>query len=152
MDRRAAELKASHRPILVVDDDPLIRETMQGLFELEGYPVAVASDGEDALRQLRIGIDPCLILLDLCMPGTDGFQFRAEQLADVRFASIPTIVWSALDDPQQDLVHQLGTMVLRKGVDFETLLSCIEGATVQGVARPSTGQCIGTSPQRRTPP
>jgi CheY-like chemotaxis protein len=139
MDLRAPELKGSHRPILVVDDDPVIRESMQGLLEWEGYPVALASDGEDALRQLRLGLDPCLILLDVSMPGKDGFQFRAEQLADTRFASIPTIVWSARDDPQQDLVRRLGTTVLRKGVDFETVLSCIEGATAQGVARVSTG-------------
>ena len=126
MDLGAAELKGSHRPIVVVDDDPVIRESIQGLLELEGYPVAVAGDGEDALRQLRLGVDPCLILLDVSMPGKDGFQFRAQQLAETRFASIPTVVWTARDDPQQDLVRRLGTTVLRKGVDFATVLSCIE--------------------------
>jgi two-component system, chemotaxis family, chemotaxis protein CheY len=126
MDLRAPGLKASPRPILVVDDDPVIREAMHELLELEGYPVALASDGEDALRRLRLGLDPCLIVLDVSMPGKDGFQFRAEQLADTRFASIPTVVWSAQPGPQLDLVRRFGTTVLRKGVDFETLLGCIE--------------------------
>jgi two-component system, chemotaxis family, chemotaxis protein CheY len=126
MDPHAPELSASHRPILIVDDDLVFRESIQGLLELEGYPVALASDGEDALRQLRLGLDPCLILFDVSMPGKDGFQFRTEQLADSRFASIPTIVWSAQYDPQQDLVRRLGTTALRKGGDCETLLSCIE--------------------------
>lgn len=126
MDPHAAALSVSHRPILVVDDDPVIRESMQGLLELEGYPVAVASDGEDALRQLRLGLDPCLILLDLSMPGKDGFQFRAEQLADPRFASIPTIVWSGRYDLQEEMVRRLGTTALRKGGDCEAVLSCIE--------------------------
>jgi two-component system, chemotaxis family, chemotaxis protein CheY len=126
MDPRVPELNASPRPILVVDDDPVIRESMQELLELEGYPVALASDGEDALRRLRLGLDPCLIVLDVSMPGKDGFEFRAEQLADTRFASIPTVVWSARSDPQLDLVRRFGTTVLPKGVDLETLLSCIE--------------------------
>jgi CheY-like chemotaxis protein len=126
MDPHAVERHASHRPILVVDDDPVIRESMEWLLELEGYPVALAADGEDALRQLRLGLDPCLILLDLSMPGKDGFQFRAEQVADPGLASIPTIVWSARYDPPQDLGRGLGTTVLRKGVDVEILLTCIE--------------------------
>lgn len=120
MASHAAALSASHRPILVVDDEPVVRESMQGLLELDGYPVALASDGEDALRQLRMGLNPCLILLDVSMPGKDGFQFRAEQLADPRFAAIPTIVWSARYDPQQEVLRRLGTTVLRKGADCET--------------------------------
>ncbi len=126
MEADAAEPVKADRPILVVDDDLVIRESMQGLLELEGYRVAVASDGEDALRQLRLGLDPALILLDISMPVKDGFQFRAEQLADARWAAIPTIVWSARYDPQQDIMTRLGTTVLRKGVDFEILLDCIE--------------------------
>ncbi len=126
MDAQAADLAASERPILVVDDDLVIRESMQGLLELEGYHVALASDGEDALRQLRLGLDPSLILLDISMPVKDGFQFRAEQLADARWATIPTIIWSACYDAQAENVRRLGATLLRKGVDFETLLDCIE--------------------------
>ncbi len=126
MEAHPAELEQSGRPILIVDDDLAIRESLQGLLELEGYRVEVASDGEEALRQLRLGLDPALILLDVCMPVKDGFQFRAEQLANERWADIPTIVWSALYDPQQDSVRHLGAAVLRKGVDFDTLLNCIE--------------------------
>ncbi len=119
-------VKRSARPILVVDDDALICEAVQSLLELEGYAVVVAPDGEDALHRLRAGLEPALILLDLTMPVKDGFQFRREQLADARLASIPTIVWSAASVPRGDGNHWNGTTFLRKGVDFDTLLACIE--------------------------
>ncbi len=126
MEAHTRHLERVDHPILIVDDDPVIRESMQGLLELEGYPVAVASDGEEALQQLRLGLDPSLILLDISMPVKDGFQFRAEQLADARWAAIPTIIWSARYDPQQEIMRGLGATVLHKGVDFEILLECIE--------------------------
>ncbi len=115
----------SHRPILVVDDDAQIREIMRELLELEGYPVEVAQDGDEALQRLHSGLCPCLILLDLNMPVKDGFQFRREQLADGRLAAIPTIAWSGGDD-QQYSARLNGTPFLRKGVDVGTLLTCIE--------------------------
>ncbi len=68
---------------------------MKTLLEIEGYHVVEATDGEDALMQLRDGLDPCVILLDMLMPGKDGLQFRTEQLADPVFAAIPTIAYSA---------------------------------------------------------
>ncbi len=121
-----AETMRSRHPILVVDDDPVIREAIQCLLEMEGYRVAVAHDGEQALQQLRSGLDPALILLDVHMPVKDGFQFRREQLAIPGLATIPTIIWSAQPQVQEAARPGDGVLVLDKGTDVETLLACIE--------------------------
>jgi len=83
------------RPVLLIDDNADVRQSMQTLLELEGYTVVAAEEGDEALTKLRAGLDPCVILLDMLMPGKDGLQFRAEQLADAQFATIPTIAYSA---------------------------------------------------------
>ena len=62
-------------PVLVVDDDLDIRETVVQLLEDEGYVVFAAEHGASALSRLR-GIDPpCVVLLDLFMPVLDGKGF-----------------------------------------------------------------------------
>ena len=83
------------RPILLIDDNEDVRVSMKTLLELEGYNVVAACEGEEGLTFLRSGIDPCVILLDMLMPGKDGLQFRTEQLADATFSTIPTIAYSA---------------------------------------------------------
>jgi CheY-like chemotaxis protein len=57
--------------ILVVDDDPVIRDMMVDILNLEGYPIEVARNGSEALTKLR-GEENYLVFLDLMMPGIDG--------------------------------------------------------------------------------
>jgi CheY-like chemotaxis protein len=61
-------------PILVVDDDPFIRDVLAELLAEEGYPVATAADGAEALRFVA-ATRPSLILLDMDMPVVDGREF-----------------------------------------------------------------------------
>jgi two-component system response regulator MprA len=86
---------AHNHTVLVVDDHQDVRMALEALLVSEGSEVVTACEGGEALEQLRGGVDPCLILLDLMMPKVDGFQFRQEQLADPTLASIPVIVLSA---------------------------------------------------------
>lgn len=81
--------------IMIVDDDPDIRETLALLLEAEGHDVVCVADGKEALDQLRAGLRPCVILLDLMMPVMDGFQFRAEQQRDAALAPIPVVAITA---------------------------------------------------------
>lgn len=62
--------------ILVVDDDPIIRDMMIDILSLEGYPVEVARNGHEALAKLR-GEGEYLVFLDLMMPGMDGHTLCA---------------------------------------------------------------------------
>ena len=84
--------------ILVVEDDPSIREGIVGLLEVEGYRVYAAENGKKALDLLQRIETPCLILLDLMMPVMDGWQFTALKNKDIRIAPIPVIVVSAIAD------------------------------------------------------
>ena len=69
--------------ILVVDDDPDVLEAIRVNLETEGYDVHVARDGFEALEQAR-AVDPALVLLDVMMPGLDGFEVCRELRADPR--------------------------------------------------------------------
>ncbi len=82
------------QPLMVVDDDTEIREVVEAVLVAEGYAVATASDGAEALRQLRSGSRPCLILLDLRMPGMDGREFRERTVADPDLHDIPVVILS----------------------------------------------------------
>lgn len=87
--------------ILVVDDDPDLGEILSYILERGGYASALARDGQDALTQLRGGLQPCLILLDLMMPVMNGWQFRAAQSQDPALSAIPVVIltadWGSLD-------------------------------------------------------
>jgi len=62
--------------ILVVDDDPDIRESLREVLEDEGYEVACVGNGREALDHLKAASPPpCVILLDLMMPVMDGWEF-----------------------------------------------------------------------------
>ena len=61
--------------ILLVEDEPAIRENLKQLLELEGYPVFTAADGREGLSALKSMPRPCLVLLDLLMPVMNGSSF-----------------------------------------------------------------------------
>jgi two-component system response regulator MprA len=81
--------------VLIVEDDRDIRECIADALEVEGYSVALAGNGREALEKLRAGVRPELILLDLLMPVMSGWEFRHEQLADPLLSGIPVVVVSA---------------------------------------------------------
>jgi two-component system, OmpR family, response regulator MprA len=60
--------------VLVVDDEPGIRDSLGRALRLEGYDVATAHDGADALEQLRTGGEPDALVLDVLMPNVDGLE------------------------------------------------------------------------------
>ncbi|MEP6801309.1 MAG: response regulator [Acidobacteriota bacterium] len=72
-------MTVSPRRVLVVDDDPGVRDAVRELLSEEGYTVVTAEDGQDALERLEAMEPPCLILLDLRMPRVDGWEFLARR-------------------------------------------------------------------------
>ncbi|HUQ03637.1 MAG TPA: response regulator [Kofleriaceae bacterium] len=82
-----------------MDDDAEIRTTMIEVLEEAGYVAIGASDGIEALAQLRDPEDRwCVVLLDLMMPNMDGREFRAQQLQDPALSPIPVVIVSAMSD------------------------------------------------------
>src|SRR4030095_10174329 len=93
----AATMELSHR-ILLGEDHGDEREATTCGFELGGAKVTPAGDGGEALDALRNGPRPCVIVLDLDMPGMDGREFRRRQLLWPQMASIPVILVSGHSD------------------------------------------------------
>jgi CheY-like chemotaxis protein len=83
--------------LLVVDDDPNIREILLAAFDDEGYEVRAAQHGQAALAALGEW-QPDLIVFDLMMPVMDGWTFRARQLENPAWAHIPVVVLSAVSN------------------------------------------------------
>jgi two-component system response regulator MprA len=115
-----------HR-VLIVDDDPAVREAMRTALQVEGLAALVAADGGEALTQLRGGIEPCLILLDLRMPGMNGWAFRDAQLQDPGLARVPVAVFSS--GGVIDEVERLAAAdCLSKPVEVERVLDAVHRA------------------------
>jgi len=111
--------------VFVIEDDADTREMLGKVLEMEGYQVTSVGDGEDALRRLRAEPPPRVILLDLMMPGMDGWEFREEQRRDPSLARIPIVVLSA-DDGVERKAAALGVSgYLRKPVDLDTLIETV---------------------------
>ena len=84
----------------MVDDDDDTLDSTAALLTSHGYEAVGANSGPTALALLRDGaVRPFVILLDLNMPGMDGWQFRAEMLCDGALESIPVVVLSAAGGP-----------------------------------------------------
>ena len=81
--------------VLVVDDDPVLREFMRVNLTMEGYSVREAASAEEALEAIE-GSAPELVLLDVVMPGVDGWQML--QRMQERHGSIPVIMFSGKVD------------------------------------------------------
>jgi signal transduction histidine kinase/CheY-like chemotaxis protein len=103
-------------PVLVVDDDPAMRDLVRRTLEKDGIPVAEAEHGRAALDQVARQT-PALILLDLMMPEMDGFEFLAELRRDEERRSIPVVIVTAKELTAEDLEKLNGqvTRVIQKG-------------------------------------
>jgi two-component system response regulator MprA len=126
------------KTVLVVDDDRDIREAMADALEAEGYRVATASDGLDALRWLRSQPDDAslasLILLDLMMPNMDGVAFRREQSLDRKLRSIPVVLLSADMSVREKARAIEAAAYVMKPVELEVLLEVIQQHLSPGAA------------------
>jgi CheY-like chemotaxis protein len=81
--------------ILLVEDDPGIREAMVECLSLEGYSVAEASNGAEALAYLHAAPAPKVIVLDLVMPVMNGSEFLEQVRREPALSSIPVILMTA---------------------------------------------------------
>jgi len=83
--------------ILIVDDDDNNRQLLQILLAPEGYILVTAASGEEALASVAEQ-PPDLILLDVLMPGMDGYEVAAELKGNLTTKNIPVIMLTAMDD------------------------------------------------------
>jgi DNA-binding response OmpR family regulator len=83
--------------ILVVDDDQGITRLLEFILSKEGYRVKSVNNGDETLRAAST-FDPNLILLDLVMPGVDGFEVYHTVRAESQFARVPVIFFTSIGD------------------------------------------------------
>ncbi|HYG69611.1 MAG TPA: response regulator [Anaeromyxobacteraceae bacterium] len=101
----------------MVDDEADIRTAVAEVLAEEGYEVYAAGDGREALAQLR-DKQPSVVLLDLMMPGMNGWEFRREQQREPELSDIPVIVLSAMGRAPAIEAQSF----LQKPFDLDTLL------------------------------
>lgn len=122
---RVAQDRAKHPlgPILVVDDDESILETVHEILEMEGYSVIAVSEGSEVLRRAE-EVRPSLLLLDMRMPGITGWEV-AQQLHE-RGIAVPILVMTAAQDARL-WAEQIGAAgFLAKPFDLDDLLAAVE--------------------------
>lgn len=126
-------LDRTKRRILVVDDEPAVCEALCDILESEGYSVTTSPNGEDALSVLRSSKPPPdLIILDMLMPGINGFRFRRLQKKDPAIASIPVVAATAIGR----VAGIDADVILHKPLDVDVLLRVVDHFCI-GHALPS---------------
>ena len=109
--------------VLVIDDDPYAREFLTRVLTREGFSVVTEKDGPGGLAAAR-RIQPIAILLDVMLPGLDGWHVLRELRADPQTKTIPVIVQTVLDD--RNFAYALGASAyLRKPIGREDLAATV---------------------------
>lgn len=113
--------------ILVVDDDPAVRRLLSQALELEGYSVVIASDGEEALRELP-GAAPEVVVLDIMMPRMNGLDVLERIRRDPATATLPVILLTARSSKEDvwDGWQRGVDYYMTKPFDVEELLRFIQ--------------------------
>jgi CheY-like chemotaxis protein len=112
---------------LIVDDDRSIVDGLSDYLGHDGYTVFAAGDGSEALALLNGGLRPDVIVLDLLMPGMDGWDFRTAQLNKPSLAEIPVVVISASGFSTLTVVKQLRVdEYLPKPLDPEAVVRVLD--------------------------
>ena len=122
----------SKKYVLIVDDDPDLVETVAMMLEDKGYEVGKAYDGVEGEESIKER-SPDLVVLDVMMPRTDGYQLCAELKASNETRDIPIILLTAVGEavPTTSYSHAQGMATeaeeyIPKPVDSKTLVEAVE--------------------------
>ena len=105
MTEQRAERSAGKPRILIVDDERKNRDLLEVILSQDGYDLTTAESGDEALVRVAESL-PDLILLDVMMPGMDGYQVAVKLKADNRTMHVPVVMLSALTD-RNSMMHGL---------------------------------------------
>ncbi len=120
-------LETQFRPtVLVVEDDEDQRELLTFVLVQNGYDVAGAADGRQALEWLREIAAPGLVLLDLILPNVDGWQVRREMLEDEELAAVPVVCISAKEGLATIAAELRAAAYIRKPQRLNVVLQVVD--------------------------
>jgi CheY-like chemotaxis protein len=118
---------AAPLPVLLVEDDADIRNSVTGALSLAGFRVSTATNGSEALERLRAGEAPGLLLVDLMMPVMDGWTFCAELQKDERLRHFPVVLLSAAWHLHSERTNGSGAVGhLSKPLNFAKLFEVVQ--------------------------
>jgi CheY-like chemotaxis protein len=119
--------------VLVIDDDPAVRDLMQRFLTKEGLRVVVAADGKEGLRLAR-ELRPDAITLDVLMPGMDGWAVLTALKADPALTEIPVIMITIVDEKQAGFALGVADY-LTKPIDWKRLTAILQNYEPAGATR-----------------
>lgn len=125
--------------VLVVDDDPDIRDIVALVLELHGVRCVTASDGVEALAALHMHDDIGLVLLDLMMPRMSGLEVLAEMKHDPSLARIPVVVISGNYVTEPQVLGMGANAYLLKPLDVDVLVTTVRRFVPERVAATRAG-------------
>jgi signal transduction histidine kinase/CheY-like chemotaxis protein/ligand-binding sensor domain-containing protein len=132
---RPSSIDPRQSVVLVIDDDPAVRELMQRSLGKDGYRVEVAADGRTGLEMAK-RLKPAVITLDVMMPSMDGWAVLTALKADPATAAIPVIMTTIVDD--KNMGFALGAAdYFTKPIDWQRL-----GAVLQKYRKPAAAQTV----------
>ena len=111
--------------VLLVEDDQVVRESMQRQLAFAGFDVVAARGAEEGLEALAADRSIRVVLLDLVMPAMDGWSFRREQLSAPAMATVPAVVMTGAPLPAVSHDQLLAADYLLKPVGYEHLISVV---------------------------
>jgi len=136
--------------ILVVDDEPMVRDTLGHVLMDEGYVVDLAVDGLDALDRVRAA-RPDAILLDLMMPGMNGRQFLQALRDNPAYSHVPVLIMTAVHGLEVNLASIGASDVVEKPFNIDELLNKVALAVYRSRDADSTPLPIGQAEQVQEP-
>ena len=110
--------------VLIVEDDDDVRKMIQLLLRSHSYETGTAGNGHEALARMRER-RPCLVLLDMHMPGMNGWEFREHQLNDPTISDVPVVGMTGMFYPA-DVERKLGIPCLGKPVEFPSIMRAVQ--------------------------
>jgi CheY-like chemotaxis protein len=111
--------------VLVIDDDPSVRQLITRTLSDAGFDAIAVGTAREGLDVLGGGRSIALVLLDLAMPGMDGFEFRRHQLASPGMAAVPVVVLTGASLPSIDDASLQAADYLLKPVGRAHLVSVV---------------------------
>ena len=115
----------SNKHVLLVEDDPELREALAQVLSDEGYRLSGVRNGLEAIRSLQDGDRPGVILLDLSMPVVNGWEFRIHQKRTPSMADIPVVVITAGHYSREEIAWLEPAAFLQKPIDLQRLLDTV---------------------------
>jgi signal transduction histidine kinase len=122
--RSASQTACNRLNVMIVEDDPDELEELRLLLEREGHTVACCTTVKQALTCLRRDARPDLIMLDLRIPGVNGWEFRVQQKHEAAWAGIPVIAMSGDHSAKAEAIDAVA--YIRKPFDDRVILQTVE--------------------------